>query len=329
MQQVSVDGKSMKNSPEMGLKTNAGGTVADIGKPFIADSLAKLRQWRASHGDGWLRSASDDKVGDAGKSGTVAFVPTMGALHAGHLELVKRAREHADLVVVSIFVNPYQFGPTEDFDKYPRTFERDLELLSPIGVDCVFYPTEKEMYPIGRDSIVSVTPAHPLNDTLEGAFRPNFFRGVATIVTKLFTLVQPHVAFFGEKDYQQLLVIKALTADLNLPLEIVGVPTVREADGLAMSSRNAYLEDAKRTLAPILHEALSEIVAASEVGVSVEDAIKASTLIVSAEPEFKLQYLAVCNADTFEALDKFARPFVVLVAAKLGEVRLIDNIVVR
>lgn len=293
------------------------------GKPFIADSLAKLRQWRASHGDAWISS---------GEGQTVAFAPTMGALHAGHLELVKHARAQADLVVVSIFVNPYQFGPTEDFDKYPRTFERDLELLSPLGVDCVFYPTEKEMYPAGRDAIVSVTPAHPLNDTLEGAFRPSFFRGVATVVTKLFTLVQPHIAFFGEKDFQQLLVIKALTNDLNLPLEVIGVPTVREADGLALSSRNAYLDTTARKLAPVLHEALSEVVSASHVGVSVEDAVKGASLIISAEPEFTLQYLAVCNANTFEPLElsaKFSKPFVVLVAAKLGEVRLIDNIVVR
>lgn len=299
------------------------GALSHTGKPFIADSLAKLSQWRASHGDAWISS---------GKGQKVAFVPTMGALHAGHLELVKHARAQADLVVVSIFVNPYQFGPTEDFDKYPRTFERDLELLSPLGVDCVFYPTEKEMYPAGRESIVSVAPAHPLNDTLEGAFRPSFFRGVATVVTKLFTLVQPHIAFFGEKDFQQLLVIKALTRDLNLPLEVVGVPTVREADGLALSSRNAYLDAAARKLAPVLHEALSEVVSASQVGVSVEDAVKGATLIVSAEPEFSLQYLAVCNAETFEPLPpsgKFSKPFVVLVAAKLGEVRLIDNIVVR
>lgn len=299
------------------------GTLDHTGKPYIADSLAKLRQWRASHGDAWI---------DAGKGQKVAFVPTMGALHAGHLELVKHARERAELVVVSIFVNPYQFGPAEDFDKYPRTFERDLELLSPLGVDCVFYPTEKEMYPLGRESIVSVTPAHPLNDTLEGSFRPSFFRGVATVVTKLFTLVQPHVSFFGEKDFQQLLVIKALTNDLNLPLEVVGVPTVREKDGLALSSRNAYLDSASRKLAPVLHVALSEVVSASQVGVSVEDAVKGATLTITAEPEFSLQYLAVCNADTFEPLEpsaKFSKPFVVLVAAKLGEVRLIDNIVVR
>lgn len=299
------------------------GTLDHTGKPYIADSLAKLRQWRASHGDAWI---------NAGKAQRVAFVPTMGALHAGHLELVKHARDRAELVVVSIFVNPYQFGPTEDFDKYPRTFERDLELLSPLGVDCVFYPTEKEMYPLGRDAIVSVAPAHPLNDTLEGSFRPSFFRGVATVVTKLFTLVQPHVAFFGEKDFQQLLVIKALTNDLNLPLEVVGVPTVREKDGLALSSRNAYLDSASRKLAPVLHEALSEVVAAAQVGVSVEDAVKGATLIITAEPEFSLQYLAVCNADTFEPLEpsaKFSKPFVVLAAAKLGEVRLIDNIVVR
>jgi pantoate--beta-alanine ligase len=230
---------------------------------------------------------------------------------------------------VSIFVNPYQFAPTEDFDKYPRTFERDLALLTEAGVDCVFYPSEQEMYPHGRDGIVSVQPGSPLNDTLEGAFRPTFFRGVSTVVLKLFALVEPHIAYFGEKDFQQLLVIKALTRDLNLPLQIVGVPTVRESDGLAMSSRNAYLEADKRNLAPVLHKTLSAVKEGYGGGIKLAEALSQAKSKLSEVPQIELQYLSVCHAGTLMPLDEFALPFVVLVAAKLGSVRLIDNIVVR
>ncbi len=293
------------------------------GKPFIADTLEQMKIWRLANGASWLAGKSEPG------SKTVAFVPTMGALHDGHIELVRRARAQADFVVVSIFVNPFQFAPHEDFDKYPRTFDRDIELLNSVGVDCVFCPGEKEIYPHGRQSIVSVVPASPLNDTLEGSFRPTFFRGVATVVAKLFNLVQPHMAFFGEKDFQQLLVIKALTGDLNMPVEIIGVPTVREADGLAMSSRNAYLDSSSRSVAPVLHRALSTVVSAFEAKESAAAAIDKAKAMVQAEAKFDLQYLALCHGETLEPLTEFAKPFVVLLAAKLGEVRLIDNIVVR
>jgi pantoate--beta-alanine ligase len=290
--------------------------------PYIADSLSKLKAWRSGLSSPWL-------VADQAQTPKLGFVPTMGALHDGHLELVKRARHECDLVVVSIFVNPYQFAPTEDFEKYPRTFERDLALLTAAGVDCVFYPSEKEMYPRGRDSIVSVLPASPLNDTLEGAFRPTFFRGVSTIVLKLFALVEPHIAYFGEKDFQQLLVIEALTRDLNLPLKIVGVPIVRESDGLAMSSRNAYLDAGKRKVAPVLHQTLSQIKDGFGGGVTLAEAIAQAKTKLQEVPQLELQYLSVCHAGTLMPLEEFAPPFVVLVAAKLGEVRLIDNIIVR
>ncbi|MBU6453041.1 MAG: pantoate--beta-alanine ligase [Cyanobacteria bacterium REEB67] len=297
----------------------------------MADSLSKLKEWRVALNSPWLHDGQDAAAGGVP---TLGFVPTMGALHDGHLELVRRARASCDKVLVSIFVNPYQFAPTEDFSKYPRTFERDLALLTEAGVDCVFYPSEAEMYPHGRDGIVSVLPPSPLNDTLEGAFRPTFFRGVATIVLKLFTLVQPHRAYFGEKDYQQLLVIEALCRDLNLPVEIVPVQTVREADGLAMSSRNAYLDVEKRQLAPVLHTSLLSVVEASLAGVELADALQSAKKRLgdearAAELEVELQYLSVCHATTLEPLDRFVLPFVVLVAAKLGEVRLIDNVVVR
>jgi pantoate--beta-alanine ligase len=290
--------------------------------PYIADSLPKLKEWRAGLGSPWLLT-------DQNEPAKLGFVPTMGALHEGHLELVRRARKECRTVIVSIFVNPYQFAPTEDFDKYPRTFERDLALLTEAGVDCVFYPSEKEMYPHGRDGIVSVTPASPLNDTLEGAFRPTFFRGVATVVLKLFALVEPHIAYFGEKDFQQLLVIEALARDLNLPLQIVGVPTVREADGLAMSSRNAYLDADKRKLAPVLHNSLNAVKQGYASGMKLAEALSLARTKLTEIPQIDLQYLSVCNAGTLMPLEEFALPFVVLVAAKLGEVRLIDNIVVR
>jgi pantoate--beta-alanine ligase len=290
--------------------------------PYIADSLSKLKEWRSGLASPWL-------LGDQAQSPKLGFVPTMGALHDGHLELVKMARQECDIVIVSIFVNPYQFAPNEDFDKYPRTFEHDLALLKGAGVDCVFYPNEKEMYPNGRDGIVSVLPGSPLNDTLEGEVRPTFFRGVATVVLKLFALVEPHLAYFGEKDFQQLLVIKALTRDLNLPLKIVGVPTVRESDGLAMSSRNAYLDGEKRKLAPVLHQTLSAVKDGFGGGIKLAEAVAQAKDKLQEVPQLELQYLSVCHAGTLMPLEEFALPFVVLVAAKLGGVRLIDNIVVR
>ena len=292
-------------------------------KPFIADSLAKLRQWRAEQSTAWIL------IDDKDRENLIGFVPTMGALHDGHLELVRQAMAMCGKVVVSIFVNPYQFAPTEDFGKYPRTFESDLAKLAEAGVDCVFYPTEAEIYPNGRDGLTSVVPPSPLNDTLEGAFRPTFFRGVATIVTKLFTLVQPHAAFFGQKDYQQLLVIKSMVRDLDLPVQIVEVETVREVDGLAMSSRNAYLSGASRQLAPALHKALKAVEEAYLSGRTLEAGIADAQVHLKAIPDLEMQYLSVCHADTLVPLDRLQVPFVALIAAKLGAVRLIDNIVVK
>lgn len=302
-------------------------------KPYIAGSLAEMAAWRRENGAVWLSAGSKETTAPETARDLVAFVPTMGALHDGHIELVRRAKARGGKVVVSIFVNPYQFAPHEDFNKYPRTFERDLELLAQAGVDAVFYPTEAEMYPRGKDSIVSVVPPSPLNDTLEGAFRPTFFRGVATVVLKLFNAVQPHVAFFGEKDYQQLQVIKALVRDLDVPVEIVPVQTVREQDGLAMSSRNAYLDAEKRQVATTLHKALSLVKeryqAAHAAGktIPVAEPLKEGSDMIE-QAGFELQYLTVCDAETLLPQETFHAPFVVLVAAKLGEVRLIDNLVV-
>lgn len=277
----------------------------------VVESLGDLRAWRKA------------------KKKTIGFVPTMGALHNGHLELVRRAKEQCDLVVVSIFVNPFQFAPTEDFGKYPRTFERDLELLTGEQADLVFYPKESDIYPHGRDKIMAVIPPSPLNDTLEGAFRPTFFRGVATVVAKLFNLVQPDIAFFGEKDYQQLQVIKTLVRDLNIDVEIEGVATVRESDGLAMSSRNTYLTPEARKAAPALYKALESVRHLYHDGASLAGAIKQSKELLPKEDGWDLQYLKVCHAETLEELEEFAPPFVILTAAKLGEVRLIDNLSVR
>lgn len=296
-------------------------------KPQVVESIKELAQWRLAQNSPWGHGACPTKGKAAPRIG---FVPTMGALHAGHLELVQRAKADCDIVVVSIFVNPFQFAPHEDFGKYPRTFERDLELLTSVGADLVFYPQEAEIYPHGRDNIISVVPATPLNDTLEGAIRPTFFRGVATVVLKLFNLVEPHVSFFGEKDYQQLQVIKALVQDLNVPVEIVGVPTVRESDGLALSSRNAYLNAEQRIIATDLHKALSQVKDSYESGnIDVQEAIDKASQTIAKERGWDLQYLKVCDGATLKPLTEFVRPFVVVVAAKLGEVRLIDNLVVR
>lgn len=292
---------------------------------FVAHSIEELVEWRTMLETPWLLGP----VLPAGAQ-RIGFVPTMGALHDGHLELVRWARKDCDLVIVSIFVNPYQFGQNEDLDKYPRTFEKDLALLEKERVDCVFYPSEKDMYPRGRDAITSVVPASPLNDTLEGAFRPTFFRGVATIVSKLFCLVQPHLAYFGEKDYQQLQVIKAMVKDLNMPVSVVGVPTIREEDGLAMSSRNAYLDAEAREIAPTLFESLFYVMDAARKNKPMSTAMAEARAKIEDTGRFELQYFTAAHPETLAPLEgDFARPFVVLVAAKLGEVRLIDNLVVR
>lgn len=252
----------------------------------------------------------------------VALVPTMGALHAGHVSLVETARRHANRVVVSIFVNPTQFAPTEDFAAYPRTFEADLRTLAAVGAEAVYAPAVETMYPPGAATTVKVEG--PAAVGLEDASRPFHFAGVATIVAKLFTQVSPDVAVFGEKDYQQLAVIRRMTADLDLALEVIGAPTLREADGLAMSSRNVYLSAAERAKAPALHRILQEVAAALADDPAAAVA-KGRAAIAAAG--FDLDYLELRAADDLGA-PRPGVPWRLLLAARLGKTRLIDNIAV-
>jgi pantoate--beta-alanine ligase len=255
----------------------------------------------------------------------IALVPTMGALHAGHLALVAAARSRARRVVTSIFVNPTQFAPTEDFSKYPRTFEADRAKLETAGCDMIWAPTVSVMYPDGFATKVHVDgPARGL----ETDFRPHFFSGVATVCTKLFTQVGPDVAIFGEKDYQQLLVVRQVARDLDLGLEIVGHPTVREPDGLAMSSRNVYLSTADRQTAVALHATLQDMRSEVSVGVSCGEAERRATAALKTLG-FRVDYVAARNAETLEPPNgRTGEPLRILAAARLGSTRLIDNIAV-
>lgn len=254
----------------------------------------------------------------------IALVPTMGNLHAGHLSLVEEAKQRARRVVVSIFVNPLQFGPTEDYARYPRTPEEDRQKLLEFGVDVLFSPTVEEMYPRGleRSTFVEV-PA--LSEILCGAFRPAHFRGVTTVVVKLLNLVQPDVAVFGEKDYQQLLIVRQMVEDLNFPVEIIGAPTVREPDGLAMSSRNQYLSYEERLRAPWLYRALCEARTAILAGERDFKALSERQMHKLQQVGFKLDYFVICRPDLATA-DPNDRPLRILAAAWLGKTRLIDNL---
>lgn len=265
----------------------------------------------------------------AGLTGTVAVVMTMGALHDGHEALLKAGRERADHVLVTIFVNPLQFGPSEDFDRYPRTLDRDLEICREHGVDLVFAPDQEEMYPGGQPS-VRIDPG-PLGDRLEGATRPGFFHGVLTVVLKLLHLTRPHLAFFGQKDYQQLTLVRQMVRDLDAPVEIVGVPTVREPDGLARSSRNRYLSDDERAAALALSGALRAGAAAAERGLGADAVLAAAYAAFSGGTdgagsngtEAKLDYLVLTDPELGPA--PTAGPARLLVAAWVGATRLIDN----
>ena len=257
----------------------------------------------------------------AGREGRVALVPTMGALHEGHASLVRRARELADTVVVSIFVNPLQFGAGEDLDRYPRTLDADLELTGRSGADIVFAPSVEEVYP-GGEPQVTLDPG-PLGTILEGAVRPTHFRGVLTVVAKLFGLVQPDLAVFGEKDYQQLVLIKRMVADLCMPVEVIGAPTLREEGGLARSSRNRYLSDAERRAALTLNRAL----AAAARAPSIDAARTAALDVLADEPEISLDYLEFRAEDLGEPVPD--RPARALIAARVGTTRLIDNTLLR
>ncbi len=252
----------------------------------------------------------------------VGMVPTMGALHAGHLSLVELARRKADRVVVSIFVNPTQFAPSEDFQKYPRAEAADAAKLATVGTDLLYAPSVDEMYPEGAATTVTVAR---VSEGLCGAFRPTHFAGVATIVTKLLVQCLPDVAVFGEKDYQQLMVIKHLARDLDIPVEIMGGPTVREADGLAMSSRNAYMSAAQRALATRLPETLREAVRRLEGGAATAEVERWARAELEAAGFDAVQYVEVRDAATLAPVPSVAAPARILAAVLLGGTRLIDN----
>ena len=255
---------------------------------------------------------------------SVALVPTMGALHAGHIALVEAAKAEAKRVVVSIFVNPAQFGPNEDFSRYPRPITRDMEHLREAGVDAAWLPTVEEMYPEGFQTSIHVAG---LSDGMEGDARPGHFDGVATVVAKLLLQVMSDVAVFGEKDYQQLCVVKRLARDLNLPCRILGVPTVREADGLALSSRNAYLDDTQRAIATKLNQVLrhSAFVLTHEQRSAPETLEKAKILLLDGGFD-AVEYVTLCDAESLAPLAAYQSSARLLAAARLGKTRLIDNI---
>ena len=273
-------------------------------------------------------AALREQIGQWRREGrAIAFVPTMGNLHQGHLTLVDEARSRGDKVVVSIFVNPLQFDKAEDLANYPRTLEQDCAALQAAGVDLVFTPTPELMYPQGLASQTFVE-VPGLSSLLEGALRPGHFRGVSTVVTKLFNLVQPDVACFGQKDYQQLALIRKMVADMAMPVEIVGVPTVRAEDGLALSSRNGYLTAAERALAPELARTMNWIAEQIEAGNH-----HLPSLVAQASPRldnagFRTDAIDIVDADTLESSTAASKRLVILMAAYLGKARLIDNRVV-
>jgi len=258
--------------------------------------------------------------------GSIGFVPTMGYLHDGHLALIKQARDDNSVVVASIFVNPTQFGPTEDFKTYPRDTERDLAMLRKERTDIVFMPSAEEMYPEGFNSWVEV---EKVTDQLQGSCRPGHFKGVTTIVAKLFNIVEPTRAYFGQKDAQQALVIKKMVADLNMNLEVIVTPTVRESDGLAMSRRNVYLNPQERQAAAVLFKALTLAQNLWEKGDRNAERIRQEmTSLISKEPLAKIEYVSIADAQTLEELSEIDRPALASLAVRIGKTRLIDNVLV-
>ncbi len=259
-----------------------------------------------------------------GMDGDAGFVPTMGYLHEGHLSLVRAAREANPNVVASIFVNPTQFGPGEDFERYPRDEERDLSLLRDERVDAVFMPSVEEMYPDGASTFVVV---EGITDVLEGAHRPGHFRGVTTVVAKLFNVVQPTRAYFGRKDAQQLAVIRKMMRDLRRDIEIVGLPTVREPDGLALSSRNAYLSPEERIAAPVLSRSLQRTKELFDSGERDAEALRsAMNKLLGAEPLARVDYVSVADTETLRELEAISGSALVSLAVRIGATRLIDNV---
>jgi len=257
---------------------------------------------------------------------TIALVPTMGALHIGHISLIEAAVKKSDFVVVSIFVNPAQFGPGEDFEKYPRPLDADLEICRKAGVDVVFAPTQKQMYPAENLTWVNV---EKLTALLCGLSRPRYFRGVTTVCTKLFNIVAPDIAFFGQKDAQQAIVIKRMVADLNTPLEIVICPTVRQPDGLAVSSRNQYLTGEQKKDATYVYKSLKKCQKLIEDGITdSETIITEMRKILSRASSIKIEYISIVDAETLQIVDHVAGKVLTAVAVNIGSARLIDNILV-
>ncbi|MBZ0286567.1 MAG: pantoate--beta-alanine ligase [Anaerolineae bacterium] len=272
----------------------------------VVDSIESLRALRAS------------------SSGRIGLVPTMGALHAGHLKLVEEARRDNEVVFVSIFINPTQFAANEDLSKYPRDLPKDLDMLRAAGVDVVFTPTPALMYPPGFQTWVQVTD---VSQGLEGARRPEHFKGVATVVSKLFNLFQPHNAYFGQKDAQQVAVIKRMARDLNFPLEIIVIPTEREADGLAMSSRNAYLSPDQRVGAGVIYRAINAAAEVYELGERAPFALRQAMMyVIMNEPLAETDYISVADAATLQELDAPSQePLLISLTVKFGRTRLLDN----
>ena len=273
-------------------------------------------------------AAMMDAARQAKNRGIVALVPTMGALHQGHLSLIKAARERSSTVIVSIFVNPTQFGPNEDYDRYPRTLEADLELLAREQVDIVFAPSKGEMYPKGAAR--TFVEVEGIGDRLDGMSRPGHFRGVATAVAKLFNITTPDLAFFGQKDAAQVAVLRAMVRDLNFPIKLVVGPTVREPDGLAMSSRNRYLTDDERVRSLVLHRALSK--AQTEVCRGLRDARELTAMMLSVmneEPATQVEYAEVVDPETLEPIDDVSEGALLAIAIRIGKTRLIDNVLLQ
>jgi len=269
-----------------------------------------------------VRAARADARAD-GKS--LGLVPTMGALHEGHLSLVRAAKAQCDAVAVSIFVNPTQFGPTEDLAKYPRQFDRDCQLLQQEGVDILFAPPVEEIYPQGNVTWVLV---EGLSDKLDGRSRPGHFRGVTTVVAKLFHIIDPHAAFFGQKDAAQLAVIRRMVRDMHFPVEIVACPIVREADGLAMSSRNLYLNQKERACASILHRSLEQVERDFRAGDRIAaKLISAAEEVVGSEPLVRVDYLEIVDPNSLDPIERISGKALVAIAAYVGATRLIDNVV--
>ncbi|WP_290014226.1 pantoate--beta-alanine ligase [Acinetobacter pittii] len=252
----------------------------------------------------------------------IGFVPTMGNLHEGHLTLVREAKKLCDVVVVSIFVNPTQFGPGEDFDNYPRTLEQDSRLLADVGCDIIFAPSVEQMY--GTQPRLTNISVSQITDALCGSSRPGHFDGVALVVTKLFNIVQPNYAFFGQKDYQQLAVIRQFVQDLNIPLEVIGVPIVRAADGLALSSRNGYLSPEQRQVAPVIYQSLKQAEQHLHQGKDLQQVLEDIKTQLT-DNGFVVDYVEACQSNLLPAT-QFDRDIVLFIAAKLGATRLIDNL---